>query len=149
MGRVLRLLRIIVNSFTFVLLLLLSCVFWETNALMAFLLVLASIDQLEDVYYYTYGKRFFPSWFMPFDLIFELVALGIGFCMLVFGLIYYSYFETWLFRSMIFLSIPVMYSAIEDVVLWFKPIKTGLGVSLAPIQIHKEKEEFRIIRKKR
>jgi len=143
-----RVLRVIINSFTFILLLLLSTVFWETNALIALLLLLASIDQLEDVYCYVYGKRLFPSWFMPFDLIFEFVALGIGFCMLVFGLIYYSYFETWLFRSMIFLSIPVMYSAIEDVVLWFKPIKTGLGVSLAPIQIHK-KEEFRFIRKKR
>jgi len=113
-----RIVRIIINSFTFILLLIIAYVMWQSNPLFSFLLALAAIDQFEDVYYYVYRRRLFPPWFMPIDMIFEMVVVGIGLGMLIFSLIYYAYFETWFFRALLFLSIPIIYSAVEDIVLW-------------------------------
>jgi len=115
-----RLFRIILNSFTFVLLLIVAYVVWGGNPVLSILLALAAIDQFEDVYYYTYRRRLFPDWFRPIDMIFEMFVVGVGLGMLVFSIMYYMYFETWFFKALLFLSIPVIYSAIEDMVLWRK-----------------------------
>jgi len=115
-----RLVRIIMNSFTFMLLLIVAYVVWGGNPLLSVFLVLAAVDQFEDVYYYTYRRRLFPEWFRPIDMIFEMFVVGIGLGMLVFSLMYYMYFETWFFKALLFLSIPVIYSAIEDMVFWRK-----------------------------
>jgi len=116
-----RVVRIIVNSFTFVLLLIIAYIMWQSNPLFSILIALAAIDQFEDVYYYTYMKRLFPSWFMPIDIVLEMVIIGIGIGMLLFSIIYYAYFETWFFRAILLLSIPVIYSAVEDITTWITP----------------------------
>jgi len=118
----LRVVRIIVNSFTFILLLVIAYVMWQSNPLFSILLILAAVDQFEDVYYYTYMKRLFPSWFMPIDMVLEMLVIGIGIGMLLFSIVYYAYFETWFFRALLLLSIPVIYSAIEDVATWKTPV---------------------------
>lgn len=120
-----RVVRIIVNSFTLVLLLVIAYVMWQSNPLLSILLILAAVDQFEDVYYYTYMKRLFPSWFMPIDIVLEMLVMGIGVGMLLFSIVYYAYFETWFFRALLLLSIPVIYSAIEDVATWMTPVPVG------------------------
>jgi len=116
-----RIVRIIINSFTFVLLLIIAYVMWQSNPLLSFLLALAAVDQFEDVYFYVYRKRLFPDWFMPFDMIFEMAVIGIGLGLLIFALIYYVYFETWFFRALLVLSLPIIYSAVEDIIRWRQP----------------------------
>lgn len=116
-----RIARIIINSFTFILLLIIAYIMWQSTPMLSFILALAAIDQFEDVYYYTYRKRLFPSWFMPIDMIFEMIVIALALGMLMFSLLYYIYFETWFFRALFFLSIPMIYSAVEDIVLWRRP----------------------------
>lgn len=121
MRRLKRVLRIIFNSFVFVVLVIMATMFWPTNPLLSIVLAMAAFDQFEDVYYYTYRRRLLPDWFMPFDVIFEMIVIAIGVGMLVLGLIYYSYFETWFFRSLVLLSFPVIFTAVEDIILWRQP----------------------------
>jgi len=121
-----RIARIIINSFILIVLFIIAVVVFPASPPLAVFLCLAAFDQFEDVYYYIYGKRLFPSWFMPIDLIFELTVVGLGLGMFVYSLIYYSYFETWFFRALLILSIPIVYSAIEDVVMWFQPAPIAL-----------------------
>ncbi len=116
----LRLFRIVINSFALVLLLMLSVVFSQFNLLFAFLLALSAFDQFEDVYYYVYGVRLIPSWFMFFDIVFELVLIFIGVIMFSLSFIYYYYFPTWFFRVLFFISILIVYSAIEDLAYWIR-----------------------------
>jgi len=153
-----RVVRIIINSFTFILLLIIAYVMWQSNPLLSFLLALAAIDQFEDVYYYTYRRRLFPSWFMPLDMIFEMVVIGIGLGMLIFSLIYYAYFETWFFRALLFLSIPIIYSAVEDIVMWRQPPPEGSKpIEVSPKAVmhyvcpkkEEVREEKRFVRRKR
>jgi len=148
----LRALRVIVNSFTFILLLLLACVVWRSSPLLSLLLALAAVDQFEDVYFYTYGRRLLPSWLMPLDLVFEVVAAGVGLGMLVFSLAYYAYFETWFFRALLLLSIPVIYSAVEDVAMWLRSPREASPVAPATAVMHRAWkevcEEERFVRRK-
>ena len=127
-----RLGRIIINSFALVLLIVLAYVMWQTNPSFSFILALAAVDQFEDVYYYVYKRRLFPNWFMPFDIIFEVILFGIGLGMLVFSISYYVYFETWFFRALLPLSIMIMYSSLEDIVLWRQPMPEPPSPSVAP-----------------
>jgi len=119
-----RLLRIVVNSFALVLLLIMAAVTFQGNPALSLVLALAAIDQFEDVYTYVYNRRLFPEWFFPFDLLFEVVLFGVGLGMLVFSVVYYAYFETWFFRALIPLSLLIMYSSVEDVVMWLGGLKT-------------------------
>jgi len=116
-----RVVRIIINSFALILLVILAYIMWQSNPTFSLLLALAAIDQFEDVYYYTYRRRLFPSWFMPLDVIFEVVLFVVGLGMLLFSITYYIYFETWFFRALLPLSIMVMYSSIEDILMWRQP----------------------------
>jgi len=116
-----RVARIIINSFAFILLVILAYVMWQSNPTFSILLALAAIDQFEDVYYYVYRKRLFPSWFMPIDVVFEVVLFVVGLGMLLFSITYYIYFETWFFRALLPLSIMVMYSSVEDILMWRQP----------------------------
>jgi len=144
-----RVVRIIVNSFTFVLLLVIAYVMWQSNPLLSILLIFAAVDQFEDVYYYTYMKRLFPSWFMPIDIVLEMLVMGIGVGMLLFSIVYYAYFETWFFRALLLLSIPVIYSAIEDVVTWMTPAPVVSGMVMQYVCPREEVcEEKRFVRRK-
>jgi hypothetical protein len=136
-----KLLRIVVNSFAFVIIIILAYIFWQSNPLFSIVLFLSAIDQLEDVYYYSYGKRFFPKWFMPLDIIFEFTLFGIALMMFIFSIIYYAYFETWFFRALIPLSLIIMYSSIEDVVLWEKtPIQIQAKPLMGMVYVCKKEE---------
>jgi len=94
---------------------------WQSNPTYSVVLALAAIDQFEDVYYYVYRKRLFPSWFMPFDMAFEMTLFGIGLGMFIFSVSYYVYFETWFFQALLPISLLIMYSAIEDILMWRIP----------------------------
>jgi hypothetical protein len=113
-----RVFRVIVNSFAFVLTIVMGVETLQYNPLLSIVFFLASLDQLEDVYYYVYGKRLIPRSLMFFDIIFEGVMFMIGLAMLMLSVSYYAYFSTWLFRALMFLSIMVMWSSVEDVIQW-------------------------------
>ena len=144
--------RVIINSFTFILLLIIAYVMWQSNPLLSLILALTAIDQFEDVYFYVYRKRMFPDWFMPFDMLFETVALGIGLGILIFSLTYYMYFETWFFKALMFLSIPIIYSAVEDIVMWRRPPELSpkvMGHYVCSKEEVCEEEGFRFVRRKK
>jgi len=152
--RLLRLIRIIINSFALILLVILAYALWPSNPAYSFLLLLAAVDQFEDVYCYTYKKRLFPDWFMPFDIVFETILFGIGLGMLVFSISYYIYFETWFFKALLPISLLIMYSSLEDILLWRCPALTGSKTKPEMVMAYvcpKEKEvreEKRFIRRK-
>jgi hypothetical protein len=118
-----RVLRVVINSFAFVLCLLLAITTFEANPWLALLFLAASFDQLEDVYYYVYGRRLMPRALMPLDLVFEGVMFMVGLAMLMLSVSYYAYFSTWLFRGLLFLSIMVLWSSVEDVIEWARAPK--------------------------
>jgi len=145
--KVLNVLRVIVNSITFVVMLMLAYAFMNTNPLLALLLVLASFDQFEDVYYYTTGRRLLPKWFMPFDIVFEVMAILLGLAIFIFSLIYFTYFQTWFFKSMLFISAVMMFSAVEDIVIWGR----SFGVKSKELVVHRalrEEEKERFVRRR-
>lgn len=144
----LRTFRIIINSFAFVLLIVLAYVFWSSNPLLSILFLLSSIDQYEDVYYYTYRRRLFPGWFMPFDLVFETVLMGVGAVMLLFSLVYYSYFQTWFFKSLIPLSVLIMYSAGEDVASWRSGRSYNSVLTAVRVTGHEVRERKAFVKRK-
>jgi hypothetical protein len=152
-------LRVIINSFAFIVLAILGVVTLQFNLPLGVLFLLSTIDQLEDVYYYVYGKRLVPKPLMPLDVVFELVLAFVGVAMFITSLIYYQYFPTWFFKALLPLSFLIVYSAIEDVVEWFKPsIAPSVVVApTTPLTVShyvclkeevREEEGFRFIRRK-
>jgi hypothetical protein len=145
----LRVLRVIVNSFALVVLAVLGAVTLQFNPLLATLFFLSALDQFEDVYYYVYGKRLVPRRLMPLDIVLELILVLVGAGMFVLSLIYYYFFSTWFFRALLPLSILIVYSALEDIAEWFKPgavagaTKVVRGARLG--EEIREEEEFRFI----
>lgn len=145
----LRLLRVIVNSFALVVLTVLGAVTLQFNPLLATLFFLSAIDQFEDVYYYVYGKRLVPRHLMPLDIVFESILVLVGVGMFVLSLIYYYFFSTWFFRALLPLSLLIVYSAIEDIAEWFKPGVAGAAkVTRGVGEEIREEEEFRFIRRR-
>jgi hypothetical protein len=146
-----RVLRVVVNSFALVVLAVLGVVTLQFNPLLALIFFLSAIDQFEDVYYYVYGKRLMPRYLMPLDIVFESILVLVGVGMFVLSLIYYYYFSTWFFRALLPLSLLIVYSAIEDVVEWFKPGVAGATKVTRGVHIGeevREEEEFRFIRRR-
>jgi hypothetical protein len=133
-----RVLRVVFNSTAFVILLLIGFGLFNTNPALAFLVALSSLDQFEDVYYLTTGERLIPSWFAPIDVLFEGVAMGLGLGLLLFGLMYYSYFASYFFVALIFVGFMVMMSSIEDVGFYFG----GSSEVMHLVEIRKEEKKF-------
>ena len=113
-----RLVRIIVNSFAGCMMLIMGGIFWSFDPILAVVLFLASIDQFEDVYYFVYGKRLIPDWLMPVDVVFEGVVASLGLGIILFSIMYMSYFQTWFFQVLFVLAIPMVWSSVEDVLYW-------------------------------
>ncbi|MGC8578141.1 MAG: hypothetical protein ACP5M7_09160 [Thermoproteota archaeon] len=114
-----KVLRVIFNSTAFVILLAIGLGLFDENPALALLVVASSLDQFEDVYYLTTGQRLIPKWFAPVDVLFEGIATGIGLGLLLFGIMYYSYFASYFFVAMIFVGIMVMLSSLEDIGYYF------------------------------
>jgi hypothetical protein len=150
--------RVIINSFAFVMLAILGVVTLQFSLLLGLLLLLSTIDQFEDVYYYVYGKRLMPRSLMPLDVFLELILAFVGVGMFILSLIYSQYFSTWFFKALLPLSLLIVYSAIEDIFEWFKPGTTQpLVVPTTPLTVThyvclkeeiREEEGFRFIRRK-
>jgi hypothetical protein len=153
-------LRVVINSFAFVILTILGVVTLQFNLPLGALLLLSTIDQLEDVYYYVYGKRLMPKSLMPLDVVLELVLAFVGMVMFITSLIYYQYFPTWFFKALLPLSFLIVYSAVEDVVEWFTPSiapSVAAAPTTPPLTVShyvclkeevREEEGFRFIRRK-
>ena len=154
MRSIYRIFRITINSFAMVLMLLVAFFIWGYSPLYSVLFFLSALDQFEDVYYYVYRKRLVPLWMLPFDVMFEVVLAGIGIAIFVFSLLYYAYFQTWFFRVMIPLSLMIVYSAIEDIVVWVRTIRAEGGFAPSMVSHHvcpKEEvcvQEGRFVRRK-
>jgi len=115
-----RLIRAIFNSLGFIIFSVVAVACWPESIPTSIFMGIAALDQLEDVYYAVYGRRLMPRWLMPIDIVLELAVIAFGMLMLVYGLIYYSYFQTWFFKSALLLSVPMIYCAAEDIALWWR-----------------------------
>jgi len=109
---------VVINSFAGCLMLLVAAALWPYSPWLSLLVALASIDQFEDVYYYAFGRRLVPRWLAPVDVLFEGVCAALGAAIAIFSLVYMSYFNTWFFQALLLLSIPMIWSAAEDVGYW-------------------------------
>jgi len=142
---VLRVVRVVVNSFAGCLLLLLAWALWWYNPVISILLALASLDQFEDVYYYVYRRRLIPQWLMPVDVVFEGVAVSIGLGMLLMAILYMSYFQTWFFQALLIASIFVVWSGLEDIIQWSAYVRAGREVTACALR----PPEGRFVRRRR
>jgi len=138
-----RLVRIVVNSFAGCLLLLVAGVFFSYNILLSLILILVSLDQFEDVYYYVYKKRLVPFWLMPLDLVFEGMCASVGVGIALFSIMYMLYFQTWFFQALLALAIPIIWSSVEDIVQWSATVRTSEVVACAFCE-----KERRFVRRK-
>lgn len=110
----LRVFRAVANSLAFFFLVTAASAFLSSNPPLAILLFAAAFDQLKDVYRMVTGRRLFPESLRILDNIFEGIMLVFAFGMLLFSLMYYAYFQTWFFRVMLFVSILIIWSSIEE-----------------------------------
>ena len=55
---------------------------------------------------------------MPVDIIFEGVCAAVGVGIIIFSLMYMMYFQTWFFRALLALAIPIVWSSVEDIMQW-------------------------------
>ncbi len=132
-----RTLREIANSVAFVVIIAMSLAFFNENPFLALLLVACSLDQFEDVYGIVTKRRLLPSWFAPVDVLFEGVATGVGIGILLFGLMYYSYFASYFFVAMVFVGLMIMVSSLEDMGYYFVGERGAMQV-----EICEKKEKF-------
>jgi hypothetical protein len=112
--------RVVLNSIAFFLLIIVGAIFLEKSPILSALLFLSSIDQVEDVYTYISGKRLFPKYLFPLDMLFEGVAVMAGAIMFLFGIMYYPYFHTYFFLTLMFLGAMIISSATEDITSYFQ-----------------------------
>jgi len=133
-----RIVRIIVNSFAGCLMLLIASVVYIYSPWLAVLVAVASFDQFEDVYFYASGKRLIPAWLAPVDVLFEGVCASLGLAVALFSLVYMAYFNTWFFQMLFALSVPMVWSAVEDIGYWGSVI----GV------VHEVRQEKRFVRRR-
>jgi len=144
-----RVIRVILNSFGFIAMAVAAYVTWQTAPWMSLLFALAALDQFEDVYYYVYGRRLMPRWMLPFDLVAEGVLFGFGLGMLILSAAYYAYFSTWFFRSMLVLSILIMWSSVEDIMGWLAPTPTqSPPTAVTPVPVTSVSSVVGYVRKK-
>jgi len=127
-----RAIRVIINSFGFVAMVVMAYVTWQTAPWMSLLFALAAFDQFEDVYYYVYGRRLMPRWALLLDIAGEGILFGFGLAMLILSAAYYAYFSTWFFRSMLVLSILMMWSSVEDIMEWLASTPEQTPATAAP-----------------
>ncbi|HID40759.1 MAG TPA: hypothetical protein EYP33_01230 [Pyrodictium sp.] len=113
-----RIFRIVVNSFAFVVLLILAFMCLKGNPPLAVLLFLSAFDQLEDVIYYTYGRRLIPDWAMPIDFVLEGALIATAVATITLCLFYFTYFHSFFFQALFIVSFVMLYSAMEDIMAW-------------------------------
>jgi len=113
-----RVLRIVVNSFAFVVLLMLAFICLRGNPPLSLLFLLSAFDQLEDVIYYTYRRRLIPEWAMPIDVVLEGVLIATAVAMIAFCLLYFTYFQSPFFQALFVVSLVILYVAVEDIMAW-------------------------------
>jgi len=128
--------RAIANSVAFVILIAVSLGLFNENPFLALLLVASSLDQFEDVYGIVTKKRLLPSWFAPVDILFEGIATGLGIGLLLFGLMYYSYFSSWFFVAMMFVGVMIIISSLEDMGYYFS------ARSVMMIEVREKEKKF-------
>ena len=132
--------RIVVNSFAFVVLLMLAYMCVRGNPPLALLLLLSAFDQLEDVVYYTYGRRLIPEWAMPIDIVLEGVLVATAVATISLCLFYFTYFKSFFFQALFIVSFIMLYSAIEDIMAWRGAVHSVWQV--------REKSRFRFVEKR-
>ncbi|MEM1554589.1 MAG: hypothetical protein QXU09_02110 [Thermoproteota archaeon] len=110
-----RVIRVILNSTAFVLICIVGVLLLESSPNLGLLILLSSIDQLEDVYTYIYNRRLFPKSFFIIDIFFEILSIIVGAWMMLLGIMYYPFFHTLFFLLMIVLGALIIESAIEDI----------------------------------
>lgn len=114
------LIRVVVNSTAFLLLLLTALAvlpfFWPASLL----LVLAALDQLEDVYKEVTKKRLLPKWLKPVDIFFELVLAFFGVMLAAFAAFYAHLFvHSYLLWGLSLLGAVIAISAVADIAEWY------------------------------
>jgi len=141
LSRIFRVVRMSVNGFAGVLMVLFGFMLWYYNPLWSILMFLAAIDQFEDVAYYAWGKRIIPKYLMPLDILFEGAVFIFGLAILFLSATYYSFFQTWFWEAMFIVGFLAVWSALEDAWYWFAPSKMVIKVEVC------EKRRFKFIRR--
>jgi hypothetical protein len=142
--------RVVINSISFFILLALAYYIFKINPLLGVIFVLASIDQIEDVYRITTGKHPIPAYLAPIDIIFETILTLTGLFMLIISVVYWYSFESWFFATLVVISVAITLCAISDIVDDVKVFSGKLALSAEASKaslLEKEIESFRFFRK--
>jgi len=113
-----RTLRIMLNSISFFICLYLA--FTSNDPIFIATMLLASFDQFEDVLFYAYGIRIIPKSLKWLDIFFEAVMVVLGFFIFLISLTYIPLFPIPFWYLTMFISIMIMYTSIEDIVIYMK-----------------------------
>lgn len=110
--------HVIMDSFAFMTLLILSFFLMNINPYFAIFVLLACIDQFDDVYYAIHGRHIYPSGlaFKVFNTIFESVALLVGFGMFALAMIYTYMFPVPFFWILVVLGAALTASSLRDLI---------------------------------
>ncbi|RLI87909.1 MAG: hypothetical protein DRP01_00820 [Archaeoglobales archaeon] len=115
-----RIVRIVLNSFCFLLLIFIGVYFIPYNPLLAIFFFLAAFDQLEDVIYYTTKKSIIPPELFVIDFFFEIAMALIGLSLIYFGFVYFGKFFHEVFVLTSFLGMLIVYTSIEDIYIMLR-----------------------------
>lgn len=107
--------KVIANSVSFILMIVLALYALKFNPLYGIALVFSAFDQVEDVYEVVAGKALLPRWFRWVDVVGEGIVLIIGLLMLVFGITYWYVFSSWFFAVWTVVSFMMVYTAASDI----------------------------------
>lgn len=119
------LLRIVINSTAFVLLLLAALFVYPLYWPASILFVLSAFDQLEDVYYAVRKKRLLPRWLKPIDIFFEVVLALFGVIIAVASFYYAPLFvHSYMLWGLAVLGAIISISAISDIAEWYTTAHT-------------------------
>jgi len=107
--------KVIANSVSFILMVVLALYAFEFNPLYGVALVFSAFDQVEDVYGVVTGKALLPRWFRWVDIVGEGIVLIIGLLMFVFGITYWYVFSSYFFAVWTVVSFMMVYTAASDI----------------------------------
>lgn len=112
----LRLILICINMLVGVMLILLSIAWYRISPLTSMVLLAASIDQFEDVFFLATGKSLFPRFLAGFDVGAEIAQFVLGIAIFLFGASYVNRLEYAAIPYFtIIMGLAVCFSAMYDI----------------------------------
>jgi hypothetical protein len=138
-----RAILVVTNMISGFILLLLSVVWFRISVLATLILLLASFDQFEDVYFYVTGRSVFPRVMAGLDLGAEILQFTIAVAIFVLGASYVGRLENTVMPYLTMLAgLMVAFSSLYDISMIFSG-KYGYGGRGGVLSLEEGFKEYR------